>query len=212
MRSTVCTPPSTRSLPGCARLGHRRRDCGDRRRTRLLRRPRIRRATGSGAASTRNRRSPTTPRASRAKNDSIPGVCFTVEPMINVGKRYTALDKQDGWTVRTRDGELSAQFEHTLLMTEDGPEILTQTQQGPQKGPPVLRYAIERIVRSRQPQSAQCPDTASACACHHSSRRCSGACQHSALPPTPCSDSSTRPRPKVSLIHGPNVARLPCAV
>jgi methionyl aminopeptidase len=63
-----------------------------------------------------------------------PGLCFTIEPMINVGKRYTALDKLDGWTVRTRDGELSAQFEHTLLMTEDGPEILTQPANGPRKG------------------------------------------------------------------------------
>lgn len=63
-----------------------------------------------------------------------PGICFTVEPMINVGKRYTSLDKEDGWTVRTRDGELSAQFEHTVLMTEDGPEILTETQHGPQRG------------------------------------------------------------------------------
>jgi methionyl aminopeptidase len=60
-----------------------------------------------------------------------PGVCFTIEPMINVGKRYTTLDKQDGWTVRTRDGQLSAQFEHTILMTENGPEILTLTNDGP---------------------------------------------------------------------------------
>ncbi len=63
-----------------------------------------------------------------------PGICFTVEPMINVGKRYTALDKKDGWTVRTRDGELSAQFEHTILMTEEGPEVLTLTKDGPQDG------------------------------------------------------------------------------
>ena len=63
-----------------------------------------------------------------------PGVCFTIEPMINVGRRYTALDKQDGWTVRTRDGELSAQFEHTIMMTEDGPEVLTLTADGPGDG------------------------------------------------------------------------------
>jgi methionyl aminopeptidase len=63
-----------------------------------------------------------------------PGVCFTIEPMINVGRRYTALDKEDGWTVRTRDNELSAQFEHTILMTEEGPEVLTLTEQGPQEG------------------------------------------------------------------------------
>jgi methionyl aminopeptidase len=64
----------------------------------------------------------------------LPGMCFTIEPMINAGSRFTRLDKHDGWTVRTRDERLSAQFEHTILMTEDGPEILTLTQLGPQKG------------------------------------------------------------------------------
>lgn len=64
----------------------------------------------------------------------LPGMCFTVEPMINEGTRFTQLDKTDGWTVRTRDGKLSAQFEHSILMTEDGPEILTLTEHGPQKG------------------------------------------------------------------------------
>ncbi|MEX0824832.1 MAG: type I methionyl aminopeptidase [Pirellulaceae bacterium] len=64
----------------------------------------------------------------------LPGMCFTVEPMINAGSRFTRLDKSDGWTVRTKDGRLSAQFEHTVLMTEDGPEILTHTEHGPKKG------------------------------------------------------------------------------
>ncbi len=64
----------------------------------------------------------------------LPGMCFTIEPMINVGTRFTRLDKKDGWTVRTRDGQLSAQFEHSILMTEDGPEILTLTSDGPQRG------------------------------------------------------------------------------
>lgn len=64
----------------------------------------------------------------------LPGMCFTVEPMINAGTRFTRLDKKDGWTVRTRDARLSAQFEHTILMTEDGPEILTQTEHGPKQG------------------------------------------------------------------------------
>jgi len=63
-----------------------------------------------------------------------PGMCFTIEPMINVGTRLTNLDKNDGWTVRTRDGKLSAQFEHTIMMTEEGPEILTLTKDGPQQG------------------------------------------------------------------------------
>ena len=64
----------------------------------------------------------------------LPGMCFTVEPMINAGSRFAKLDKGDGWTVRTRDGQLSAQFEHSILMTEEGPEILTQTERGPQRG------------------------------------------------------------------------------
>lgn len=63
-----------------------------------------------------------------------PGMCFTIEPMINLGTRHTVLDRRDGWTVRTRDGRLSAQFEHTILMTEQGPEILTQTDRGPARG------------------------------------------------------------------------------
>jgi methionyl aminopeptidase len=55
-----------------------------------------------------------------------PGFIFTIEPMINVGGYETVLDKRDGWTVRTADGSLSAQFEHTVVITEeDGPEVLT---------------------------------------------------------------------------------------
>ena len=62
------------------------------------------------------------------------GMCFTVEPMINLGTYLTVQDRKDGWTVRTRDRKLSAQFEHTVLMTEEGPEILTTTRLGPQRG------------------------------------------------------------------------------
>jgi methionyl aminopeptidase len=63
-----------------------------------------------------------------------PGMCFTIEPMLNMGTYKTVLDNSDGWTVRTQDGGLSAQFEHTILMTQDGPEVLTLTQNGPQAG------------------------------------------------------------------------------
>ncbi len=52
------------------------------------------------------------------------GMTFTIEPMINAGKHHTRL-KKDGWTVETRDGRLSAQWEHTLCVTSDGAEILT---------------------------------------------------------------------------------------
>jgi methionyl aminopeptidase len=64
----------------------------------------------------------------------LPGLCFTVEPMINAGGRFTKPDTTDNWTVRTRDASLSAQFEHTVLMTEKGPEILTTCQNGPKPG------------------------------------------------------------------------------
>lgn len=53
-----------------------------------------------------------------------PGMIFTIEPMINVGKRNVKLMK-DGWTVITKDRSLSAQWEHTILVTETGHEILT---------------------------------------------------------------------------------------
>jgi methionyl aminopeptidase len=54
-----------------------------------------------------------------------PGMMFTIEPMINLGDwRCCVLD--DGWTAVTADGSLSAQFEHTLLVTEDGVEVLTR--------------------------------------------------------------------------------------
>jgi methionyl aminopeptidase len=57
-----------------------------------------------------------------------PGMCFTIEPMINAGKRMVKL-LPDGWTVVTKDRSLSAQWEHTILVTEDGYEILTLRQE-----------------------------------------------------------------------------------
>ncbi len=53
-----------------------------------------------------------------------PGMTFTVEPMINAGKRHTKVLK-DGWTVVTKDHSLSAQWEHTVLVTETGYQVLT---------------------------------------------------------------------------------------
>jgi len=52
------------------------------------------------------------------------GMIFTIEPMINAGKRHVQLLK-DGWTVTTKDHSLSAQWEHTILVTKQGYEILT---------------------------------------------------------------------------------------
>jgi methionyl aminopeptidase len=53
------------------------------------------------------------------------GMAFTIEPMINLGQRHTKLNKKDGWTVTTKDRRHSAQWEHTLAVTETGVEVLT---------------------------------------------------------------------------------------
>jgi len=55
----------------------------------------------------------------------VPGMVFTIEPMINLGRRETRL-MPDGWTVVTRDRSLSAQWEHTIAVTEDGFDVLTR--------------------------------------------------------------------------------------
>ena len=59
-----------------------------------------------------------------------PGMTFTIEPMINLGKRHTKL-LPDGWTVITRDRSLTAQWEHTLAVTDDGFDVLTQLPDDP---------------------------------------------------------------------------------
>jgi methionyl aminopeptidase len=53
------------------------------------------------------------------------GMTFTIEPMLNAGRRHVKLSKKDGWTVTTRDGRMSAQWEHTLAVTAAGCEVLT---------------------------------------------------------------------------------------
>lgn len=58
----------------------------------------------------------------------VPGMTFTIEPMINAGKRHTKL-LQDNWTVVTKDHSLSAQWEHTLLVTDTGCEVLSKRQE-----------------------------------------------------------------------------------
>ncbi|RDB31427.1 methionyl aminopeptidase [Candidatus Similichlamydia laticola] len=54
-----------------------------------------------------------------------PGMTFTIEPMLNLGEKEGITDPSNGWTVRTADGLPSAQWEHTLLVTDKGCEILT---------------------------------------------------------------------------------------
>jgi methionyl aminopeptidase len=56
-----------------------------------------------------------------------PGICLAIEPMLTLGAPETET-LADGWTVVTRDGSLAAHFEHTIAVTERGPEILTAIQ------------------------------------------------------------------------------------
>ncbi|MCU7904522.1 MAG: type I methionyl aminopeptidase [Candidatus Thiodiazotropha sp. (ex Epidulcina cf. delphinae)] len=69
----------------------------------------------------------------------LPGMCFTIEPMVNAGKQHVKL-KPDGWTVVTKDRSLSAQYEHTILVTEVGSEVLT-----------IRDEEHERIAKSNNP-------------------------------------------------------------
>ena len=61
-----------------------------------------------------------------------PGMTIAIEPMVNAGRPEVKILK-DGWTVVTQDGSLSAHFEHTVLITEGEPEILTWPAQTPSK-------------------------------------------------------------------------------
>ncbi|EYR71377.1 methionine aminopeptidase, partial [Lactiplantibacillus plantarum WHE 92] len=53
------------------------------------------------------------------------GMTITIEPMVNIGDWRSGETADDGWTVRTLDGSLSCQYEHTLVVTDDGPKILS---------------------------------------------------------------------------------------
>ena len=61
-----------------------------------------------------------------------PGMTIAIEPMVNAGRANVKILK-DGWTVVTQDGSLSAHFEHTVLVTEGEPEILTWPEKVPSK-------------------------------------------------------------------------------
>jgi methionyl aminopeptidase len=90
------------------------------------------------------------------RNDAVllPGMTFTIEPMINAGT--ARLDMwDDGWTVSTRDLQRSAQFEHTLLVTESGFELLTLPADGPAADE---RFAGERLGALDRPASATLAD------------------------------------------------------
>lgn len=69
------------------------------------------------------------PQIFHSRNNSriplVPGMTFTIEPMINAGERGAVIDPANHWTARTVDGKPSAQWEHTLLITDTGHEVLT---------------------------------------------------------------------------------------
>ena len=83
------------------------------------------------------------------RNDTVilPGMTFTIEPMINVGDHRLEM-WDDGWTVVTRDRRRTAQFEHTILVTEDGHELLTVPEDG---RPADVRFAGERLGTAAAP-------------------------------------------------------------
>lgn len=68
-----------------------------------------------------------------------PGMTFTIEPMINAGTWKCKLNRKNGWTVTTADRQPSAQYEHTILVTDDGCEVLTLRQH--EKFPRLLHYS-----------------------------------------------------------------------
>jgi methionyl aminopeptidase len=69
-----------------------------------------------------------------------PGMVFTVEPMINAGRREIR-ELGDGWTIVTKDRSLSAQWEHTVVVTETGYEVLTVSAGSPEV-PEFIRAAV----------------------------------------------------------------------
>jgi methionyl aminopeptidase len=72
----------------------------------------------------------------------LPGMTLTIEPMINLGGWDVITDKGDGWTVRTTDGTLSAQFEHTILITDGPAKVLTLTPSQKSAG---VRLAVDGV-------------------------------------------------------------------
>jgi methionyl aminopeptidase len=86
----------------------------------------VREYTGHGVGRTVHEKDPTVLHYGKPSTGMLlrPGMVFTIEPMINAGEPETQL-LRDGWTVKTADGSRSAQFEHSLAITEHGPELLT---------------------------------------------------------------------------------------
>ena len=86
----------------------------------------------------------------------VPGMVFTIEPMVNAGRREIR-ETGDGWTIVTKDRSLSAQWEHTVLVTDTGYEVLTQSLQAAR--PPGLHHRrLKTHVSARLcPPGPPCP-------------------------------------------------------
>jgi methionyl aminopeptidase len=88
----------------------------------------------------------------------VPGMIFTIEPMINLGRRDIKEDRRgnrpyDGWTIVTRDRSLSAQWEHTVLVTETGYEVLTVSA----GSPPAPPFAVAGYGSAARAEPAASP-------------------------------------------------------
>ena len=71
----------------------------------------------------------------------VPGMTFTIEPMVNIGRRDIK-EMPDGWTIVTKDRSLSAQWEHTVLVTPTGYEVLTRS-----KGSPAVPEFVQGMAQ-----------------------------------------------------------------
>lgn len=93
---------------------------------------------------------------SKAVGIAKPGMCFTIEPMISLGS-YKDKTWPDDWTSVTQDGSRTAQFEHTLLVTEDGVEVLTARVSDSPGGPvsPPVKSKEASIVGAGESTSAK---------------------------------------------------------
>jgi methionyl aminopeptidase len=74
-----------------------------------------------------------------------PGMVFTIEPMVNAGRREVKEHGHDGWTIVTKDRSLSAQWEHTILVTDTGYEVLTLSA-GSLAPPPFIKPVVMQHV------------------------------------------------------------------
>jgi len=79
-----------------------------------------------------------------------PGMTLAIEPMVNAGT-WQVVQNPDGWTYRTKDGSLSAHFEHTIAVTNDGCEILTLRESPGKK----LRRTVEKVKRAAAPEAGR---------------------------------------------------------